>query len=200
MGYNLEYPTEDSWNEYQLEIEEEEDEWESWSEIPIMMYGEELDTKWIGDSGVDSWIYDESNCKELDGEDDILWEELDPHIIKLLGNESFYYQTTWIEEADCFLKNRVMEHARCGQGVQESDCMTIDKSGAGMMVSNITSSEVKTRDQNKIMRVGKHWWAPSSSHGVYFVENWRQHEWSERDKNEKNGSSMEYEGEKKGIG
>ena len=200
MGYNLEYPTEDSRNEYQLEIEEEEDEWESWNEIPIMMYGEEVDNGWIKDSNVNYCIFDEGTSKELYGEEEMLWDELEPHIRKLLGKESSHYQTTWIEEeTECLHENKVIENVRYGQEMQESECMIINESRTRRITSQVASSKVKTGDQ-KPMRVRRNLWAPFSALTVFTIKNWKQHEWSERDKIEEKGTSMKYEGEREGIG
>ena len=200
MGYSLEYPTEDSQNEFQQEIEEREDEWESWNEIPIMMYGEEVDTGCIKGGYVNSSTFDDSDCKELDGEEEILWEELDPHIVKLLGKESSHYQTTWIEEeAEYLHENKLIENVRYGQGMQESECRIINESRTRRIASQVDSSKVKKGEQ-KPMRVRRHTWALFSALTLYTIKNWKQHEWSERDKIDKNWASLKYEGEKEGIG
>ena len=200
MGYNLEYPTEDSWNGYQLEIEEEEDEWESWNEIPIIMYDEEVDTGWIKDSNFNSCIFDEGTNKELYREEEMLWDELDPHISKLLRMGSSYYQTAWIEEeAECLHENEVIENVRYGQEMQESECMEINESRTRGIARQAAGYKVKTEHQTP-MRVRRHFWAPFSALTVFTIKNWKQHEWSERDKIEENEAAMKYEGEKEGIG
>ena len=185
MGYSLEYLTEDSWNGYQLEIEEGEDEWESWNEIPIMMYVEGMDTGWIN-----SCIFDEGTGEELYGEEGMLWDELDPHISKLLGYGISHYQTTWIEEeTECLHENKVIENVRYGQEMQEGECMMVNESRTGGITGQVASFKVKTGDQK-----------PCSALTDFTIKNWKQHEWSERDKIEENGASMKHGGEKEGIG
>ena len=164
------------------------------------MYGEEVDTGCIKGSYVNSSTFDDSDCKELDGEEEILWEELDPYIIKLLGKESSHYQTTWIEEeAECLHENEVIENVRYGQEMQESECMEINESRTRGIARQAAGYKVKTEHQTP-MRVRRHFWALFSALTVFTIKNWKQHEWSERDKIEENEAAMKYEGEKEGIG
>ena len=146
-----------NWEEEDLESDSDE-EWESWDEIPVL-------------------LYEESDYQEIESDEIFECYDVDPYINELLDKDQEHYQTTWVEEEfDYPLEEIIIEGSRYGVQYYEEhkigECRNMsDIPRMGVGETPMISSEIPGD-------------FPMKDNGVYEAENRDTRREVERTRNE----------------